>query len=460
MDAVGKIRLACIFALTAFAAAAAPPGAIKPAVTATTPNPSPGEPTVGAKAAFQALSEAERKAMQDALGWLGFYNGVVDGAYGKRTIEALIGYQQSLAAAPDGVVTPKQLGALKSAAAKAKAAVGFTLIDDAATGVRMGAPLKFLDKRESGAKYSNFASADGEVGLYLKETSGDLATLFKTLTSAPNRKVTYKYLKPDSFFVVAGEEGEKKFYRRYVAAPGDAREGKTLRSFAFLYPKARAKALDPVALAVANAFEPFPSAVPPAPASPLTPSPTPTPQSPKLSAVALVVMPGLAITTLPSGPCKTATIEGKPARFLDNGESGGLIRLAGAFGERAIAPVVADGGEDLVALSLTPAGETKATLQVASAAPAPGGGRQIVAALGPVATGAPLFDRQGRLVAFVAPGEAAARRADVELAGPHATISAAGMGVGASPSGIAKARSMAEIAAMMRSVVVGVFCGP
>ena len=29
-----------------------------------------------AKAAFLALAEADRKAVQDALGWLGFYNGV------------------------------------------------------------------------------------------------------------------------------------------------------------------------------------------------------------------------------------------------------------------------------------------------------------------------------------------------------------------------------------------------
>ena len=150
------------------------------------------------------------------------YNGVVDGAFGKRTIEALVGYQQSLAATADGVVTSKQLAALKSAAAKSKADVGFRLADDPATGVRFGAPFKLLDKRESGAGFTNLSSAGGDVGLYLKETSGDLATLYNTQIAAPNRKTTYKYLRPDAFFVVAGEEGDKKFYRRYAAAPTDA----------------------------------------------------------------------------------------------------------------------------------------------------------------------------------------------------------------------------------------------
>jgi peptidoglycan hydrolase-like protein with peptidoglycan-binding domain len=450
VDALGKIRLAVVFVFAIFAVSAA-----ARAVKAAAPGATSVEPSVEAKAAFLALSEGERKALQDALGWLGFYNGVVDGAYGKRTIEALIAYQQSVAAIADGVATSKQLGALKIAAAKAKAEVGFALIDDSATGVRVGAPLKLLDKRESGASYTSLVSADGQIALYLKEASGDLAALYKTMVAAPNRKVTYKYLKPDDFFVVAGEEGDKKFYRRY--APSE--DGKRLRGFAFLYPKARAKALDPVALAVANSFNPFPSVAPPAPTTNPAPLAAPTPEAARLTAVALVVRPGVAVTTLAPEQCKAATIEGAPARFIEGGGASGLNRLTGAFGERVAAPALAEGGDDLVALSL--AGETKPILQVASAAPAPGvGGGRIVAALGPVATGAPVFDRQGRLVAFVAPGEAVRRRADVELSEPHATISAAALGVSAPPSAVRAPLSASEIATKMRDAVVGVFCAP
>ena len=431
------------------------------------PGPSPGEPAAQAKAAFLSLPQAERMALQDGLGWLGFYNGVVDGALGKRTIEALIAYQKSLSATADGVVTPKLLGALKSAAVKAKAEVGFKWIDDPATGVRVGAPLKLLEKRETGAAFTSLSSANGEIGLYLKETSGDLTALYKTLIAASNRKITYKYLKPETFFVIAGEEGDKKFYRRYVVAPGDTGDRKKLRGFAFLYPKAKENAFDPVALAVANTFDPFPSAPPPSPAANAAPPPSPTPspnprmEPPRLAAVALIVMPGLAVTTLPPEECKAAAIEGRAARFIDNRDASGLTRLAGAFGDHAAPPVVAIGGDDLVALSLALAGETTTTLLVASATLASGGGgRQIVAALGPVPMGAPLFDRQGRLVAFVAPGKAARRRGDVELSEPHATISAAGMGVSASRSAEETSLSASQIALKMRNAVVGVFCAP
>src|SRR5947209_1953648 len=311
-----KMRMRCVYAALFFAAAPAfALDAEPPAPPVRSAAPAKPEP---ARAAFEALPAADREALQEALGWLGFYNGVVDGHYGKRSEDALIAWQKSIAARGDGVITSAQLAALKAGAAKAKAAVGFKLVDDAATGIRIGAPLKMLDKRESVAGEAAYKSADGAVGLYLKATSGDLATLFKTLSAdSANRKVTYKYLKRDGFFVAAGEEGEAKFYRRYAAAPGEA--GK-LRGFAFLYPKARAAALDPVALAITNSFEPFPT-------TPAAPTPSPTPETPKLTATALDVAPGVALSALDSASCKAPLIGGKPARFL--APQGALTRLGG-----------------------------------------------------------------------------------------------------------------------------------
>jgi hypothetical protein len=456
------MRLACVFALACLAASPAlpqqstQPDAKRPAVGAARQKaPVAPDPSADAKAAFLAMPEPDRKALQEGLGWLGFYNGVVDGAYGKRTIESLSAYQLSLNTTADGVIAPKQLDALKAAAEKAKAAVGFKLIDDAATGVRIGAPTKLLEKREGGAGFTSLSSNDGEIKLDLKVTSGKLAALYKFLTAdAPNHKFTYKVIKPDVFFVIAGEEGDKKFYRRYVAAPADAADPDKLRGFMFIYPKARAKALDPVALAVANAFDPFPTTA--APVASATPTPTPTSEAPKLTATALVVAPGVAVTTLAPAQCRSPTIDGKAVRFLDSGD--GLVRLGGDFGAGAAAPAVAEGGDDLVALSLVPVGDSKTTLQIADATPVrTGGALKVVAALGGSATGAPLFDRQGRLVAFVAPIEAAKLRAGVVLAEPHATMPATSLG----SSGAASEGSLSapEIAKLMRSAVVGVFCG-
>ena len=90
-----KCRVASVAALVLSMAAAS--GAPARAQPEPPPRPAPSEPDDQKatlldfqKAAFMTMPEADRKATQEALGWLGLYNGVVDGAYGKRTIDSLI----------------------------------------------------------------------------------------------------------------------------------------------------------------------------------------------------------------------------------------------------------------------------------------------------------------------------------------------------------------------------------
>ena len=59
---------------------------------------------------------------------------MIDGNFGKRTLDAIIAYQASVKAPADGLVTPAQLAALKLAAQRSRAAVGFQTFADAATG--------------------------------------------------------------------------------------------------------------------------------------------------------------------------------------------------------------------------------------------------------------------------------------------------------------------------------------
>ena len=58
------------------------------------------------KAAFLALPPATRVAAQDALVWLGLYNGVSDGDFGKRTRDAIVAFQTGQKAPGDGVLPP------------------------------------------------------------------------------------------------------------------------------------------------------------------------------------------------------------------------------------------------------------------------------------------------------------------------------------------------------------------
>src|SRR5271154_2204562 len=72
------------------------------------------------KSTFMTLPEDIRKGLQDALVWLGFYNGVNDGDFGKRTRDSIVAWQRSVKATPDRVLGPTLVQALMAAADKAR----------------------------------------------------------------------------------------------------------------------------------------------------------------------------------------------------------------------------------------------------------------------------------------------------------------------------------------------------
>ena len=195
------------------------------------------------KAAFLALPLLTRTAAQDALVWLGFYNGATEAISASARAISIAAFELSQKAPGDGLLSAGQLQALLAAGRKARAAVGFKTIVDPSTGARIGAPTKLLDAR-SGVTL-DFASDAG----------GDLAGLYVRLAAGTaSRKVSYKAMKPGAFLVVSGEDRGRKFYTRYDLS---ARATPPIRGFTFAYPAQR-NDLDRIALAVANAFEAFP----------------------------------------------------------------------------------------------------------------------------------------------------------------------------------------------------------
>ncbi len=397
------------------------------------------------KAAFLALPTATRVAAQDALVWLGLYNGTSDGEFGKRTRDAIVAFQAGQKAPGDGVLSSTQLQGLLAAADKARAAVGFQTIADPKTGARIGAPTKLLGAK-SGVTL-DFASDPG----------GDLAPLYAWLSAdSPGRKVAYKAIKAGAFFVVSGQDGGRKFYTRYelngAAAP-------PIRGITFSYPIGRGD-LDRVALAVANAFVAFPPpGVTSGPSSSAGAAPTPpAPQPPRPKATALIVAPERALTVLSPADCPNPSVGGKPVRFERTDAATGLALLAGDFG-KTTAPQHGALAPDLVVLSAD--GERLAAVPATLA-----GGAQsaVVASLGKSAAGAPVFDRQGGLAGIIAPiADEPKRLGGVALAGPHGLIDAEAiggfLGGGAlTPIAATAPLSVGAIAAREKASVAAVLC--
>jgi hypothetical protein len=151
-------------------------------------------------------------------------------------------------------------------------------VSDPRTGARIGAPLKL------------FSALPGARLDFAPNDDADLGVLYTRLpTATPVRKIAYKAIKPDTFFVVSGQDGPVKFYTRFDKNPAGT---PPMRGFTFACSASQIAALDRIAIAVANSFEPFPeSAGAPAAnaAGPSASNPAPSLPVPQPAATALVV---------------------------------------------------------------------------------------------------------------------------------------------------------------------------
>jgi hypothetical protein len=365
--------------------------------------PSPDAAVDAARSAFEALANTDRKAIQDALIWTGDYSGVADGTFGRQTFVAIAAYQRRAQQPPNGILMLQARAALLAAAQQAKSAAGFTLVDDAKTGIRIGIPAKILPKRSANPSGGGrWQSADDRVTLDTRSAPPDatLQTLYdrSIAPQSPGRVVSYKVLRPD-FFVVAGETTGGKFYTRYNSGP----EG--LRGFSIGYDKAVAPQFDQLVVAIANSFTPFPAQTTPAPVA-QNPISAPQqvqnkPQAPIVIGTGIATGNSQIVTMAPIASCKDVQVSGlKPRQitgrgpfvldFTDSVKAQPLKANRGKLIEGApllVVGFVNEGGEaSLVAL---PAQAQAAGL--------------LLGPLQPGTSGAPVLDLHGALVGLVGP---------------------------------------------------------
>ncbi len=301
------------------AACFAAPAAVAPAAPAASPDDA-------LKTAFEALPEADRRAVQNALIWVGDYTAAVSGAFGPRTRDALVAYGRDAKQPPLAVLEPAGRERLVAAAKAAAGAVGFATVRDKRAGLVLGLPQKILTKVTTTDTGTRSASGDGSLvvdTLFRPAGEGGLAAAFDRMSSpTATRTITYKFSKPD-FFVVTGETGERKFYSRFAIEPESSARptaDRLIRGFTLTYPKADARRMDRITIAMAASFDPFPPA-----AKPTTPGVAAA--TPGVEAQAVIVAPGLALTSLVPQLCPSPQVGGTPASFKASDAVSGLALL-------------------------------------------------------------------------------------------------------------------------------------
>jgi peptidoglycan hydrolase-like protein with peptidoglycan-binding domain len=221
-------------------------------VTTTTIRP-PGVQTPADTA--NAMAQAERLALQSDLAWVGEYNGAITGEVSERMVNAIKEFQKSRGARQTGVLNPQERGVLADTARQRQESVGWKIITDAGTGVRLGIPTKLVPQQTSDANGAKWTSPTGTVQIVLsrrKEANPTTVKLAEQEKKANGRTVDYNVVKPD-FFVLSGLQGLKKFYVRGTF------KGDEVRIMTILYDQAVENTVEPVVIAMSSAFTPFPT---------------------------------------------------------------------------------------------------------------------------------------------------------------------------------------------------------
>ena len=386
-----------------------------PAPARPVPPPAADPVFEAAKAAFEALPEAERKGLQDALVWTGDYNSVITGTFGRRTFEGLLGYQKRTGNPSPGFPDAKVRAAILAAGEAARKAARFSVKPDAASGLVIGVPERLLPKRTAQPGGTRWQSADGRVTLDTKSSAPgetDLDALFTRATApAADRKVTYKIKRPD-FLVVTGETTTGKYYIRHAAGA----EG--VRGFTIAYDKALSSDVDRLVIAIANSVVPFPGAdgapagkpgaADPASGAALKPAPLGG-RAPAPAATGLIVAPGRILTSAAAlEGCPAPRVGGVAASIVTRDPARNLALLETGRGPGRVAALAARtqalaSGDAVVAVAAEAGG--------VAVAPGEAGtdGERLFAPLQPGSAGAVVLDRAGALAGLVARYPAAPR---------------------------------------------------
>lgn len=198
---------------------------------------------------FNALPLDDRSAIQLALIWVGTYNGLVDGEVGRRTYRSIQEYQRSIDAPPTGILSRPQLEELMALSGRLMDEIGFDVVSDEATGLRLALPMALLSP--SGPTRRGFRWASPDRAVEVETISMPVAEqgyeqLYQRLSrDRASRRVTYRTFKP-SFFVVSGYTGGRKFYSRFQPSPT------ATRGFSLAWDPSLSPVLDRVAVAMSS----------------------------------------------------------------------------------------------------------------------------------------------------------------------------------------------------------------
>ena len=125
------------------------------------------------------LDREQKKDLQIALQWAGFYSGTIDGLYGRGTRSSMRAWQEANNHEPTGVLTTRQRAELIAAYNSVLDGMDLQVVRDGATGIQMQIPTGVVAFTEYEAPFARFdATGDVPAQVLLVSQEGDQNRLF------------------------------------------------------------------------------------------------------------------------------------------------------------------------------------------------------------------------------------------------------------------------------------------
>jgi S1-C subfamily serine protease len=220
--------------------APAPEATVQPEVAVTTPEPQPeplpeplpveepDETAQQARASEAELSEEDRKLLQEALQWFGFYTGGIDGAFGRGTRTSMAAWQEAMGLEPTGILTTRQRATLLGSYQAEVAAYGFAPVTEAEAGIQITLPLALVEFDHYEPPFVHYrAKGDSGLTLVLISQPGDLASLqglYDVLQTLEDMPTTGERSKTEEEFTIHGTSATRDSHA-YARLTGDAIKG-------------------------------------------------------------------------------------------------------------------------------------------------------------------------------------------------------------------------------------------
>ena len=221
-------------------------------IAALPPTPPKADVTTESKdGVFAGIPADERRKIEAALLWAGDQHDADKGE--DPMLAAVKSYQKRSKNKVTGVLTRDERAILVSAAERYQREYGWSIVTDPATGIRIGLPNKMVPHPHPEANGTLWSSKHGDVKIETFRIKGSsLSDVYEQERKKPHRKVEFNNLTDNSFHI-SGMQGLKFFSVRARARDGE------VRGFAMMYDQMMETIVEPVAVAMAHAFTPFPA---------------------------------------------------------------------------------------------------------------------------------------------------------------------------------------------------------